>query len=222
MIPLIISIQTVLDVDVARHKYKLEGLSDEDVAKATFHLQKQFSNNKLPLALQKIVLITTVQYLNNEIKVTSYTDQDDEAALLNDFTDDLMKNDYQLLSWSTDENPLSLLFLRCYKYALPTRPLQDVHENYQGISQLITGSKDSLLTFDDAKDLLEFPQFCKNEEVDVWEYWVDKKYDEIQLYGNNLVLSYYMLYCHFQWVSGQLSQARYQQRLALLTDDSQY
>ena len=220
MTPLIISVQTVLDVDVAKHKYKLEGLTDVDVAKATFHLQKQFDNNQSPIALQRVVLITTVQYRDNEIQVTRYTDQEGEAALLNHFVDDLQKNDYQLLSWATEDRLLPLLLLRCYKHAIPTSILQDMQAHCHGISQLIMGSEQSLLTFEDAKDLLGLPQFCDNDAIDIWACWVDGDYEKIQLYGNNLTLSYYMLYCHYQWVSGQFSQERYQHRLALLTVDN--
>ncbi|MCK5725208.1 MAG: hypothetical protein KAH22_00130 [Thiotrichaceae bacterium] len=216
MTPLIFSIQTILDVDLARHKYKLDGLSDIDVAKATFHLQKQSKEDVLPLAMQRIVLITTVQYRDNEINVTCYrnTSEDGEASLLRCFLEDLAKNDYQLLPWSNDEGAIPLLLLRCYKHALSTQILHNV-QCKQGVSQLITGSDETLLSFNDAKDLLGFPH--KNEEIDIWQCWVDKDYDKIQQLGNHLVLSYYMLYCHYQWVSGRLSKERYQHRLALLT-----
>ena len=83
---LVFDIETIPDIDGARRLHDLHGLSDEDVARAVFHLRRQQANTEfLRHHLHRIVAISVVLCTADKFRVWTLGDPDSpEAELLLD------------------------------------------------------------------------------------------------------------------------------------------
>ena len=78
----VFDIETVPDVEGGRRLHGLDGLSDEDVAKAMFHLRQQEAGTDfLRLHLQRVVAISAVFRSGDSLKVWSLGDVDADDDL---------------------------------------------------------------------------------------------------------------------------------------------
>ena len=87
---LVFDIETVPDVAAGGRLYDLDGLSDEDIARAmaTRQMQKTGGSDFLPLHLHRIVAISAVLRSGDSVKAWSLGDEDaPEAELITRFYD---------------------------------------------------------------------------------------------------------------------------------------
>ena len=90
---LVFDIETVPDVESGRRLHGLEGLNDEDVAKAmTFHQLQATGSDFLPLHLQRVVAIAVVWRHRDTLRAYSLGEPDsDERELIGRFFDAIEK-----------------------------------------------------------------------------------------------------------------------------------
>ena len=99
---LIFDIETIPDVALGKKLLPLDGLADDDVAKAmTFKHLQDSGTEFLPLYQQQIVAISVVLRSTDQLKVWSLGDIDsDESELIKRFFDGLEQYTPDLVSWN--------------------------------------------------------------------------------------------------------------------------
>ncbi len=114
MTTLAFDIETVPDVALGRRLYGLEGIDDEDVAKAMMFRQMQDAGSEfLPLYQQRIGAISVVMRRQEELKVWSLgTPESDEGELVRRFFDGIDRYAPQLVSWNGGGFDLPVLHYR--------------------------------------------------------------------------------------------------------------
>lgn len=111
---LVFDIETVPDVALGRRLYGLEGLSDEQVAKAMFALRRQGSGaDFLPLEQHRVVAISCVLRSRDGLTVWSLGEPGTpEAELVQRFYDGIEKYSPDLVSWNGSGFDLPVLTYR--------------------------------------------------------------------------------------------------------------
>jgi predicted PolB exonuclease-like 3'-5' exonuclease len=111
---LVFDIETVPDVALGRRLYGLEGLSDEQVAKAMFALRRQGSGGDfLPLEQHRVVAISCVLRSGDALTVWSLGEPGTpEAELVQRFYDGIEKYSPDLVSWNGSGFDLPVLTYR--------------------------------------------------------------------------------------------------------------
>jgi predicted PolB exonuclease-like 3'-5' exonuclease len=111
---LVFDIETVPDVALGRRLYGLEGLSDEQVAKAMFALRRQGSGGDfLPLEQHRVVAISCVLRSRDGLTVWSLGEPGTpEAELVQRFYDGIEKYSPDLISWNGSGFDLPVLTYR--------------------------------------------------------------------------------------------------------------
>ena len=111
---LVFDIETVPDVALGRRLYGLEGLSDEQVAKAMFALRRQGSGGDfLPLEQHRVVAISCVLRSRDGLTVWSLGEPGTpEAELVQRFYDGIEKYSPDLVSWNGSGFDLPVLTYR--------------------------------------------------------------------------------------------------------------
>jgi len=111
---LVFDIETVPDVGLGRRLYGLEGLSDEQVAKAMFALRRQGSGGDfLPLEQHRVVAISCVLRSRDGLTVWSLGEPGTpEAELVQRFYDGIEKYSPDLVSWNGSGFDLPVLTYR--------------------------------------------------------------------------------------------------------------
>ncbi len=99
---LVFDIETIPDVALGRRLHGLDGLSDEQVAKAMFALRRQSSGNDfLPHEQQRIVAISCVLRSRDGLRVWSLGDLSaTEGELVERFFDGIDRFSPDLVSWN--------------------------------------------------------------------------------------------------------------------------
>ena len=112
---LVFDIETIPDVRSGEKIFGLEGLSDEDIARAMFakQLQKTGGSDFLPLHLHKIVAISAVYRSRDALKVWSLgSEESGESELISRFYDGIDKYSPTLVSWNGSGFDLPVLHYR--------------------------------------------------------------------------------------------------------------
>jgi len=111
---LVFDIETVPDVALGRRLYGLEGLSDEQVAKAMFALRRQGSGGDfLPLEQHRVVAISCVLRSRDGLTVWSLGEPGTpEAELVQRFYDGIERYSPDLVSWNGSGFDLPVLTYR--------------------------------------------------------------------------------------------------------------
>jgi predicted PolB exonuclease-like 3'-5' exonuclease len=111
---LVFDIETVPDVALGRRLHGLEGLPDEEVAKAMFALRRQDSGGDfLPLAQHRIVAISCLLRSRDGLKVWSLGEvASPEAELIERFFDGIERFAPDLVSWNGSGFDLPVLTYR--------------------------------------------------------------------------------------------------------------
>ena len=118
---LVFDIETVPDVEAGRLLNNLNGLSDDDVAKAmrTLRLQKTGTTDFLSHPQHKIVAISAVLRTDEALKVWSLGDEgSSEAELLTRFFDGIERFRPTLVSWNGSGFDLPVIHYRALKHRI--------------------------------------------------------------------------------------------------------
>ena len=114
---LVFDIETIPDVDLGRRLYNLEGLSEEQVAKAMFTLRRNATGGEfLSLEQHRVVAISCVLRSREGLRVWSLGDPSStEAELIERFYDGIEKFTPDLVSWNGSGFDLPVLHYRALR-----------------------------------------------------------------------------------------------------------
>lgn len=225
---LVFDIETIPDVALGRRLYDLDGLPDEQVAKAMFALRRQSTGGEfLPYEQQRVVAISCVLRSRDGLKVWSLGDVNStEAELVERFFDGIERFSPDLISWNGSGFDLPVLTLRALaagvqaqrywetgdgdtafrynnylsRYHWRHTDLMDVLSAYQGRARV---------SLQNAAHLLGLPGKLGFSGAQVWDAWLAGNLVGIRQYCETDVLNTYLIYLRFQLMRGQLTRERY-------------
>jgi hypothetical protein len=225
---LVFDIETVPDVALGRRLYNLEGLADEQVAKAMFALRRQGTGRDfLPLEQQRVVAISCVLRSRDALTVWSLGDvHTPEGELVQRFFDGIDKYSPDLISWNGSGFDLPVLTYRALlhgvqatrywetgdedpafrynnylsRYHWRHTDLMDVLAAYQGRGR---ASLASMAT------LLGLPGKLGFDGSQVWEAWRGGNIAGIRAYCETDVLNTWLIWLRFAQLRGALSREQH-------------
>ncbi|MBC8210707.1 MAG: 3'-5' exonuclease [Gammaproteobacteria bacterium] len=235
---LVFDIETIPDIDGARRLYDLHGLSDEDVAKAVFHLRRQQANTEfLRHHLHRIVAISALLVNGEHFKLWSLGDEDSsEQDLLQRFYAGLERYSPQLVSWNGSGFDLPVIHYRSLLYPLNAQRYWDRgqhdsefrHHNYLAPShQRHTDLMDVLsacqpqaaISLQEIAVLCGFPGQMSMQGSKVWETWLQGDLQAIRHYCETDVLNTYLVYLNWERNRGNLDPSQYQAQCQRVRDE---
>lgn len=225
---LVFDIETIPDVALGRRLYDLDGLPDEQVAKAMFALRRQSTGGDfLPYEQQRVVAISCALRSPAGFRVWSLGDVNStEAELVERFFDGIERFSPDLISWNGSGFDLPVLTLRALaagvqaprywetgdgdtafrynnylsRYHWRHTDLMDVLSAYQGRARV---------SLQNAAYLLGLPGKLGFSGAQVWDAWLAGNLVGIRQYCETDVLNTYLIYLRFQLMRGQFTRERY-------------
>ena len=211
------------DVSLGKRLFDLDGLSDEDVAKAmTFRQLQESGTEFLPLYQHRIVAISVVLRLGENLKVWSLGDRDsDEAELIRRFFDGLDQYTPDLVSWNGGGFDLPVLHYRSLLHGVQSPRYWEIgdedrafrynnylsrfHWRHIDVMDVLSGFQPRARAGLDAiATMLGFPGKMGLSGDQVWPYFLDGEIEKIRNYCESDVLNTYLIYLRFQTMRGIL------------------
>ena len=240
---LVFDIETVPDVEAGRLLNNLNGLSDDDVAKAmrTLRLQKTGTTDFLSHPQHKIVAISAVLRTDEALKVWSLGDEgSSEAELLTRFFDGIERFRPTLVSWNGGGFDLPVIHYRALKHKIVSRTYWDAgetdrdfkfnnylnrfHPRHIDLMDVLAGYQNrAFAPLDDISVILGFPGKMGVSGSQVWSLFQEGKIKEIRDYCETDVLNTFLVYLRFEHIRDGISADQLQQeesRLAAILEDS--
>ena len=226
-------IETIPDTDLGRRLYGLDGIPDEDVAKAMAFRQMQVAGTEfLPLHQQRVVAISVVMRRQDELKVLSLgTPESDERDLLRRFFDGIDRYVPCLVSWNGSGFDLPVLQYRSLLHKVVGRRYWDTgeedrefrfnnylsrfHWRHVDLMDVMAGFQNrGRAGLDEVAVMLGFPGKMGMEGSQVWDAWRAGGIVDIRNYCETDALNTYLVYLRFQLIRGQLDEAGLEAELA--------
>jgi len=232
MTTLAFDIETVPDVALGRRLYGLDGIPDEDVAKAmTFQQMQTAGTEFLPLYQQRIVAISCVIRRHDDLKVWSLgTPESDEAELVRRFFEGVDKYTPELVSWNGGGFDLPVLHYRALLHKVVSRRYWDVgdddrefrfnnylsrfHWRHVDLMDVISGFQGrGRAGLDDVSVMLGFPGKLGMDGSKVWDAFRAGGIADIRNYCETDALNTYLVYLRFQHIRGFLDDVELEREL---------
>jgi hypothetical protein len=223
---LIFDIETVPDVDFGRRHYELEGLSDDDVAKAMFNHRRQEQGTEfLPLHQHRVVAISVLLRRDDTLRLWTLGEPDsDEAELVQRFYDCLERYSPDLVSWNGSGFDLPVLHYRALRHGVTAARywetgdsdqsfrwnnyLNRFHNRHLDLMDVLSGYQArARAKLDEVAVLLGFPGKLGMSGALVWERFCEGRIGEIRDYCETDVLNTYLVYLRFEQMRGHLDPA---------------
>jgi predicted PolB exonuclease-like 3'-5' exonuclease len=220
---LVFDIETVPDVDLGKKLYPLEGLADADVAKAMTFKQLQSSGTEfLPLYQHRIVAISVILRMGQQLKVWSLGDGDSgEAELIERFFDGLEQYTPDLVSWNGGGFDLPVLHYRALLHGVQApiywelgddnrefrfnNYLNRFHWRHIDLMDVLSGFQPrDRAGLDAIAVMLGFPGKMGLNGDQVWPYFLEGRLQDIRNYCETDVLNTYLVFLRFQHMRGIL------------------
>lgn len=234
---LVFDIETVPDTESARRLFGLEGLSEQDTAKAMTHLRQQETGSEfLPHHLQRIVAISIAMRSAKSFKVWSLGQEDSsEAELLERFYDGLRRFDPTLVSWNGSGFDLPVIHYRSLKHGIAAPRYWEIgqedtsfrYNNYLGrfhwrhidLMDVLSGYQPrAFAPLDQVASMLGFPGKMGMSGAKVWQSYLDGDLASIRNYCETDVLNTYLVYLRFELLRGQYDESGYVRECELVRE----
>lgn len=221
-------IETIPDVDLGRRLYGLEGVSDEEVAKAmTFRQLQDAGTEFLPVFQHRIVAISAVMRHGDSLKIWSLgTPESDERELVQRFFDGIDRFTPELVSWNGGGFDLPVLHYRALLHGVRSPRYWDVGDedrefrfnNYLGrfhwrhidLMDVLSGFQARARAgLDNVAVMLGFPGKLGLDGSKVWDEYLAGGITRIRDYCETDALNTYLIYLRFQLIRGVLDEAGY-------------
>jgi 3'-5' exonuclease len=225
---LVFDIETVPDVALGRRLYGLEGLADEQVAKAMFALRRQDTGGDfLSLEQHRVVAISCVLRSGDGLKVWSLGEADSaEAELVQRFFDGIEKYSPQLVSWNGAGFDLPVLNYRALAAGVQAPRFWETgdedpafrYNNYLGrfhwrhtdLMDVLSGYQNrSRASLADIARLLRLPGKLGFDGSQVWDAYQAGDLAGIRHYCETDVLNTWLIYLRFAQLRGELSREQH-------------
>lgn len=222
-------IETIPDMAAGRRLYGLDGLSDEDVARAMFQRRRQETGGSefLPLHLHRVVAIAIVLRRGDEFRLWSLgAPQSDEAELIARFYEGIEKFTPDLVSWNGGGFDLPVLHYRalCHGIAAPryweigdnetgfryNNYLARFHWRHTDLMDVLAGFQlRAAAPLDEIAQLCGLPGKLGMHGSQVWEAYLAGEIVRIRDYCETDALNTYLIYLRFELMRGRLDASRY-------------
>jgi 3'-5' exonuclease len=237
MTVLIFDIETVPDIQAGKQLYNLDGLSDEDVAKALFAKRlEKVGNTFLPHYLQKVVAISLVIANKSQLKVWSLGDMESsESDLISRFFRGIDKHSPTLVSWNGSGFDLPVLHYRSLKHGISAPSYWETGEQQQAfrwnnylnrfhyrhldlMDVLAAYQNRAFAPLDEIASMLGFPGKMGMSGDKVWGEYLAGNLIGIRDYCETDVLNTYCVYLRFELIRGTINSEEYDNEIQRLKD----
>ena len=234
---LVFDIETIPDVDLGRRLYGLDGLSDEQVAKAMFTLRRNLTGGEfLSLEQQRVVAISCVLRSGEGLRVWSLGDPSStEGELIERFYDGLEKFTPDLVSWNGSGFDLPVLHYRALRAGIQATRywqtgdddsafrynnyLSRYHWRHTDLMDVLSGFQSrARVSLENAACLLGLPGKLGFSGAQVWREWLAGDVVRIRRYCETDVLNTYLVYLRFDLMRGRLTPERHAEELERVKD----
>jgi 3'-5' exonuclease len=225
---LVFDIETIPDVELGRRLYGLEGLSDEQVAKAMFTLRRNVTGGEfLSLEQHRIIAISCVLRSRDGLRVWSLGDPSStEAELIERFYDGIEKFTPDLVSWNGSGFDLPVLQYRALRAGIQaTRYWQTgdedsafrynnyvnrYHWRHTDLMDVLSGYQSrGRVSLENVACLLDLPGKLGFSGAQVWDAWLAGDLVGVRRYCETDVLNTYLVYLRFDLMRGRLTPERH-------------
>jgi predicted PolB exonuclease-like 3'-5' exonuclease len=225
---LVFDIETIPDIDGSRRLYDLHGLSDDDVAKAVFHMRRQQSGTEfLRHHLHRVVAISAVLRTRDQFKVWSLGDlESGEQDLLERFYSGIDRYTPRLVSWNGSGFDLPVIHYRSLLYPINAEHywetgqndtnfrynnyLSRFHDRHTDLMDVLAAYQPrASAPLDEIASLCGFPGKMGMDGSKVWDSYAQGDIKSIRDYCETDVLNTFLVYLNFQRNRGQLDQQQY-------------
>jgi predicted PolB exonuclease-like 3'-5' exonuclease len=225
---LVFDIETVPDVALGRRLHGLEGLADEQVAKAMFALRRQTSNTEfLAHEQHRVVAISCVLRSRDGLRVWSLGDVTaSESELIERFFDGLEKFAPDLVSWNGAGFDLPVLHYRGLLAGIQAPRYWQTgdddpafrYNNYLGrfhwrhidLMDVLSGYQNrARASLANTACLLGLPGKMGFSGAQVWDAYLAGNLVGIRQYCETDVLNTYLVYLRFELMRGRFTRERY-------------
>jgi predicted PolB exonuclease-like 3'-5' exonuclease len=233
MTTLAFDIETVPDVELGRRLYGLDGIGDEDVAKAMTFRQLQAAGTEfLPPYQQRVIAVSVVLRRQDELKILSLgTPESDERDLVKRFFDGIERYCPELVSWNGSGFDLPVLQYRALLHKVVCRRYWDVgdedrefrynnylsrfHWRHIDLMDVVSCFQNrARVGLDDISVMLGLPGKMGMDGSRVWDTWCAGGIVDIRNYCETDALNTYLVYLRFQLIRGQLDEPGYERETA--------
>ena len=235
---LVFDIETIPDLDTGRRLHGLDGLSDEDIAKAMFHLRRQETGGSdfLKLHLHRVVAISAVLRSRDTFTVWSLGEpQSDEKELVQRFFDGIDRFSPTLVSWNGGGFDLPVLHYRALLHGIAAPRYWDsgdddrdfrwnnylnrYHARHTDLMDVLSGYQmRAVVPLDEVASMLGFPGKMGMSGAKVWDTFLAGGIEDIRNYCETDVLNTYLVFLRFELMRGKLSAAEYHAECLQLRD----
>ncbi len=192
----------------------------------------------MPLYLQRVLCISAVFRNAEGLRVHSFVDRDDqsEGKIIQQFFNSIEKHTPQLVSWNGGGFDLPVLHYRGLKHGVVADKYWDMgdddrefkwnnyisryHMRHLDLMDLLAMYQPKgNAPLDAMAKLCGFPGKLGMDGSQVYAQYLDGKVDDIRRYCETDVMNTYLMYCQFQKMRGGLTEAEYEQEVAMVKTD---
>ncbi|MFT5398524.1 MAG: putative PolB exonuclease-like 3'-5' exonuclease [Gammaproteobacteria bacterium] len=233
----VFDIETIPDIDGSRRLHDLHGLSDDDVARAMFHMRRQKAGTDfLRQHLHKIVAISAVLRAGNQFKVWSLgTAESSERDLLERFFSGIERYTPKLVSWNGSGFDLPVIHYRSLLYPINAghywengqndtsfrynNYLSRFHDRHTDLMDVLAAYQPrASAPLDEIAGLCGFPGKMGMSGDKVWDAYQQGNIQSIRDYCETDVLNTFLVYLNFERSRGNLDQTQYLSECQLVRD----
>jgi hypothetical protein len=213
-------------------------VSDEQVYAAWLAERKEkVQSDFMPLHLQRVLCISVVFRNSEGLRIHSFVDRDDqsEGKVVQTFFHAVEKHMPQLVSWNGSGFDLPVLHYRGLRHGVEASKYWDMGEddrefkwnNYISryhmrhldlMDLLAMYSPKNNAPLDAMAKLCGFPGKLGMDGSQVYAQYLAGQTDDIRRYCETDVMNTYLVYCRFQKMRGGLTEAEYEQEIALVKE----
>jgi predicted PolB exonuclease-like 3'-5' exonuclease len=236
---LVFDIESIPDVEGLR---ALRGASatdtDEQVYAAWLAERKEKGQSDfMPLHLQRVLVISCVFRNADGLRIHSFVDRDgqSEGKVVQTFFHAVEKHTPQLVSWNGGGFDLPVLHYRGLRHGVEASKYWDLGEddrefkwnNYISryhmrhldlMDLLAMYSPKNNAPLDAMAKLCGFPGKLGMDGSQVYAQYLAGQTEDIRRYCETDVMNTYLVYCRFQKMRGGLTEAEYEQEIAMVKD----
>lgn len=234
----VFDIETIPDLDAGRKIYNLEGLSDEDTARAMFHIRNQETGGSdfMRHHLHKIVAISVLFKQADNVKVWTLGDEDTpEKEILQRFFDGIDRYTPTLVSWNGGGFDLPVIHYRALKHGVNASRYWETgqddqsfkwnnyisryHSRHTDLMDLLSGYQPrAVAPLDQVASMLGFPGKMGMDGSKVFDAWLNGEIGKIRDYCETDVLNTWLVYLRFELMRGHIDEASYEAECQQLKD----
>jgi len=230
----VFDIETVPDVASGRRLFGLDGIDDEDVARAMLMVTRKPGDTSTFLRhhLHRIVAISAVFRQGDRFNCWSLGDEDsDERELLERFFEGIEKFTPTLVSWNGSGFDLPVIHYRAMVHAVAAPRYWDqggddssfrwnnylsrFHERHTDLMDVLSAYQPrAAASLDHMATICGFPGKVGMSGGDVWDRYLAGDLKAIRDYCETDVLNTYLVYLRFEHIRGRLQSGAYDDEVA--------